>query len=229
MNKYNLTSISAPKLGLNGMASLKKTIALGLCSIALASCGDNPIPLSEAPLAGATIGGEFSLNDQNGKVRSYSEFDGQYRIVYFGYTSCPDICSPDMQNLMAGLIAFEQEEPEAAAKIQPLFISVDPQRDTPAVLKQFTAAFHPRLLGLSGSDEEIADTANEFAVVYQKIPPSKDTVDPENNYLMGHSQMAYLMGPDGKPLALLPLDDPNSEIDEGTPQMVKAELAKWVR
>lgn len=195
----------------------------------LSACGNDPIPLSDAPLVGATIGGEFTLTDQNGKTRSYSEFDGQYRIIYFGYTSCPDICSPDMQNLMAGLNAFEKEESELADKVQPIFISIDPKRDTADVLKQFTSAFHPRLIGLNGSEEAIAKTAEEFAIVYEKIEPDDDAVDPENNYLMGHSQIAYLMGEDGKPLALLPLDNPDTPENEGAANLVKTELAKWVR
>lgn len=229
MNKNNRTTTTTSKLRINGVNFVRKAMTVGAFSLLMAACGNDPIPLSDAPLAGATIGGEFLLTDQNGKNRSYSEFDGQYRIVYFGYTSCPDICSPDMQNLMAGLIEFEQEEPELAAKIQPLFISVDPKRDTAQVLEQFTAAFHPRLLGLNGTEEEIAKTASQFAVVYEKVPPTEGAVDPENNYLMGHSQIAYLMGPDGEPLALLPLDDLNTETDEGSPKMVMAELAKWVR
>jgi len=209
--------------------NIVKKLALLSLSMMLIACDPAPIPHSDAPLAGATIGGEFSLTDQDGKLRSYSEFNGQYRIIYFGYTSCPDICSPDMHNLMAGLIAFEKDKPELAAKIQPLFISIDPKRDTPAILKQFTAAFHPRLLGLSGSDKETQKTAQNFAIVYEKIEPSEDAVDPENFYLMGHSQIAYLMDEDGKPLALLPLDNPETEIDEGSRESVHIEIAKWVR
>lgn len=207
----------------------KLSVMIVALPLILSACSNDPIPLSEAPLAGATIGGEFALTDQNGKARSYSEFDGQYRIVYFGYTSCPDICSPDMQNLMAGMIAFEKDHPQLAAKVQPLFISVDPKRDTADVLKQFTSAFHPRLIGLNGSEEEIAKTAEKFAIIYEKIEPDADAVDPENNYLMGHSQIAYLMGEDGKPLALLPLDNPDTPDNEGAANLVEAELVKWVR
>ncbi len=208
---------------------LHKISALLAIPLLLISCGDNPIPLSDAPLAGATIGGEFSLTDQNGQTRRYSEFDGQYRIVYFGYTSCPDICSPDMQNLMAGMTAFEKEEAELAAKVQPLFISVDPKRDTVEVLKQFTTAFHKRLLGLRGNEQETADVAKKFAVIYNIIEPEDDNIDTQNNYLVAHTQNAYLMGKDGKPLALLPLDNPETDINEGAPDLVQTELAKWVR
>lgn len=220
MNKQYLCLYKSP------LSPLSAILAV---SLLLSSCGKEQIPLSEAPLAGATIGGEFTLSDQNDEIRRYSEFDGQYRIVYFGYTSCPDICSPDMQNLMAGMTLFEQEEPNLASKIQPLFISVDPKRDTAAVLKQFTAAFHKRLLGLRGSEQETADVAKKFAVIYNIIEPEDKNIDAENNYLVGHTQNAYLMGEDGRPLALLPLDNPETDMNEGAPNLVKDELAKWVR
>lgn len=229
MNKKNLFPSTGQLFIANNMMRMKKNMILVAMSLSLAACESDPIPLSDAPLAGAAIGGDFSLTDQNEETRSYSEFDGQYRIVYFGYTSCPDICSPDMQNLMAGLIGFEEESPELAAKIQPLFITIDPKRDTAGVLTQFTSSFHPRLLGLRGDDAQTAKTASDFAIAYQKVEPTEGAVDPENNYLMGHSQIAYLMGPNGKPLALLPLDNPNTDTDDGTPAAVEAELRKWVR
>jgi len=192
----------------------------------MSACDSAPsqTPLSEAPLAGATIGGDFNLTDQDGKKRSFKEFDGSYRIVYFGYTNCPDICTPDMQNLMAGLKAFEKKNPELASKIQPIFITVDPSRDTSAVLKQFVSAFHPRAIGLTGTDAEIAETAKKFAIYSSRVEGSS----PES-YLMSHSQTPYLMGPKGEPLAIMPADVPNTDINEGAPDLVEAELAKWVR
>lgn len=192
----------------------------------LAACNRVPSkpPLSDAPLAGAAIGGDFVLIDQDGKKRTYAEFDGQYRIVYFGYTNCPDICTPDVQNLMAGLKAFEKTSPELGSKIQPIFITVDPQRDTPAVLKQFASAFHPRLIGLTGSETDIADAAKKFAVYHARVEGSQPDA-----YLMSHSQQPYLMAPDGKPLAILPADQPKTDANEGAPALVTAELAKWVR
>ncbi len=202
---------------------LSVSLSLALC---LSACDSPPkqLPLSQAPLAGAKIGGEFSLTDQNGKKRTYSEFNGQYRIVYFGYTSCPDICTPDMQNLMAGLKLFEQSEPKLAAKIQPIFITVDPQRDTPEVLGQFVRAFHPRLLGLTGTPVQIADVAKRFAVAYSRTEGS----NPES-YLVSHTQTPFLMAPDGSPLALMPVDDRKTPEQEGRAQAVVAELTKWVR
>ena len=111
-----------------------------------------------------------------------------------------------------------------AGKVQPLFITVDPKRDTPAVLKQFVSAFHPRLLGLTGSEEQVAQVAKAFAVHYERVEGSSPDA-----YLMSHSQTPFLMGPDGKPIALLPADTPNTDANEGDPKLVAAELAKWVR
>ncbi len=206
---------------------MNKNVSISIAAIfLLAACNyapDQP-PLSEAPLAGAAIGGDFTLTDQDGKKRSYAEFDGQYRIVYFGYTNCPDICTPDAQNLMAGLKAFEKSAPDLAKKIQPIFITVDPERDTPAVLKQFTAAFHPRLIGLTGTEAEIAEAAKKFAVYYARVEGSQPDA-----YLMSHSQQPYLMGPDGKPLAILPADQAKTDANEGSPDLVTADLVKWVR
>lgn len=208
---------------------MNKNVAFFLPLLMLCACTDRADteaqpPLAEAPLAGAAIGGPFTLIDQDGKRRSYDEFADKYRLVYFGYTNCPDICAPDMQNLMAGLVQFEKAQPERAGKVQPIFITVDPARDTPAVLKQFVNAFHPRLIGLTGSEAEIAAAAKSFAVHYERVEGSSP-----DRYLMGHSQLPYLMGPDGKPLALLPADQPKTDVNEGEPQLVAAELAKWVR
>ena len=205
---------------------MNKFVIMFVVSLVLAACNASPEqpPFSDAPLAGAKIGGPFTLTDQDGKKRNYDDDAGKFRIVYFGYTSCPDICTPDMQQLMAGLIQFEKSHPKLAAKVQPYFITVDPKRDTSAVLKQFVTAFHPRLVGLTGSDAEIAAAAKSFAVYFQKM----DGSTPEA-YLMSHSQTPYLMGPDGKPLALMPVDAPNTDPNEGDPKLVAQELAKWVR
>jgi protein SCO1 len=129
-----------------------------------------------------------------------------------------------MQNLMAGLKAFEKASPDLAAKIQPIFITVDPKRDTPEVLKQFVGAFHPRAIGLNGTETEIADAAKKFAVFFEKQEGSAPDA-----YLMSHSQTPYLMAPDGKPLAILPADLPKTDPNEGAPDLVVADLAKWVR
>jgi protein SCO1/2 len=180
----------------------------------LSAC--NSAPPATPPLAGAAIGGEFTLTGEDGSAVSWSDFDGQYRTVYFGYTYCPDVCPVDTQRAMAGLKAFEEANPALGAQIQPLFISVDPGRDNPATLTEFTDNFHPRLIGLTGTKEQLDAVTGAFAATYTIEDPSEG-----GGYLVGHTNITYLFGPDGEPLAMLPTD-------EG-PEAVAAELEKWVR
>lgn len=176
-------------------------------------------------LAGAKIGEPFTLTDQDGKPTRWDDFKGQWRIVYFGYTYCPDICPVDLQRIMQGFARFEKEKPKLAAKVQPMLISVDPQRDTPAVLKTYVAAFHPRLIGLTGTKDEIAKVAKDFVVIY-----SPEQQKGASEYLVSHSRTPYLFDPDGKPVALVPVDDPaTADVDEGAPDKVQAFLDKWIK
>jgi len=206
-------------------AAMNKFSTSVVAALLLSACNAAPSqpPLENAPLWGASIGGDYSLIDQYGKQRNRGEFAGQWRLVYFGYTFCPDICSPDMQNLMAGLKLFEKQQPELGAKIQPIFITLDPKRDTPEILKQFTT-FHSRLIGLTGSEADIAAAAKSFAVAYEILEDEKS-----DSYFIGHSQTPYLMDPDGNPVAVLPADNPETPDNEGEANLVADSLAKWVR
>ena len=188
-------------------------LALFALACALPGCGQGPS--AAPPLEGAKIGGPFALVDQTGKLVRDSDFAGKYRILYFGYTYCPDVCPVDVQNIAAGLKQVEQEDPEKAARIVPIFVSVDPERDTPKVLAQFVSAFHPRLVGLTGTPEAIATTAKEYAIFYQKRPPAEG-----GGYLVDHSRQAYLMGPEGEPIALLPADENGAAVAEALNQWV---------
>lgn len=188
-------------------------IAALLLPFGLAAC--NNAPAERPPLEGAAIGGPFTLTDENGKTAQWSDFDGSYRIVYFGYTFCPDVCPTDVATIMQGFSRFEKAAPALAQQIQPIFITIDPARDTPEILKEFTGAFHPRLDGLTGTPAQIDDTAKSFAIFYGK---GEETA---GGYLMDHSNAAYLFDRKGNPIALLPLD-------QGA-QAVEAELTKWVR
>jgi protein SCO1/2 len=116
---------------------------------------------------------------------------------------------------MRGFALFEKAHPERAAKVQPVFISIDPLRDGPKEVGLFAAAFHPRLIGLTGTPAQVEVAAKAFAVYYQK---GEETA---GGYLMDHSRAAYLMDPQGKPIAILPVDQ--------SPEAVAAELDKWVR
>lgn len=187
--------------------------------ILLAACGQQggqAGSAEEAPLAGAAIGGSFSLINQNGEWVTDQTFAGKYRLMYFGYTFCPDVCPVDLQRLMAGYRLLEKQAPEVAAKLQPIFITIDPERDTPDVMKSYVAAFHPKLMGLTGTPAEIADVAKRYAIVYGKAEGSGTT-----DYLMDHSNQTYLFGPDGKPIALIPQD--------GTAEAIEGELQRWIK
>lgn len=187
-------------------------------SLALAGCGGGA-PAGEAaaepPLAGARIGGEFTLVDKSGKTVHWGDFAGKYRVVYFGYTFCPDVCPTDVQRIAQGVKTLKGEDPAKAAKIVPIFISVDPARDTPRVVGEFTSAFSPDMVGLTGTSEQVAAAAKAFAVAY-----GKGEAQPGGGYLVDHSRIAYLFGPDGAPIATLPADKGAAA--------VAAELARWV-
>ena len=142
----------------------------------------------------------FELVDKTGKTVRWTDFDGKYRIVYFGYAFCPDVCPLDVQVAMQGLTRFEKDSPELAGQIQPIFITIDPARDTPDKVGEFAAAFHPRLLGLTGTQAEVDVAVKAFKAVAAR------GADTPGGYLMDHSRMAYLMGKNGEPIAALPVD-----------------------
>jgi protein SCO1/2 len=182
----------------------------------LAACG-KAAEQGSPPLAGAALGGPFSLVDQDGRAVTDRNYAGRYRVVYFGYTFCPDVCPTTLAKLMQGVRAFAGTSPALAARIVPIFITVDPDRDTPAVLKQYVAAFGPGLIGLTGAQPQIAAAAKEYGVYYHKQPAPAGS----SGYLMDHSSQAILFGPDGQPIVLLPAD-------EGA-DAVAATLRQWVR
>ncbi|WP_174286540.1 SCO family protein [Sphingomonas bacterium] len=184
-----------------------------LTAVALAACHAAPPP-HRPPLAGARIGGPFALTDQDGRPFTDRNLAGRYRIMYFGYTNCPDVCPIDMQNVGGAMRLLDASDPGLSARIVPVFVTVDPARDTPAVLKQFVSAFYPRMIGLTGGTDAIARTAKDYAVYFQKGAASAG-----GGYLLSHSRQAYLMDPAGKPLALLPSDE--------SPQAVADEIKRW--
>jgi protein SCO1/2 len=203
---------------MNRRAMSKTFPLLAAIALTLSACkGEtNKAPLSEAPLAGAAIGGDFALTDKAGKTVRWTDYTGKWRIIYFGYTYCPDVCPLDVNHLMQGFAKFDKAEPALGREVQPFFVGVDTARDTPARVGEFAAAFSPRLIGLSGSEDQVRAAAKAFAVYYAR---GKDT--PDGGYVMDHSRAAFLFDPQGKPIATLP-------IEQG-PDQVAAELAKWVR
>ena len=205
-------------------AALTGALLLSACNAPSGGSNSTTAAPAETDLRGASIGGPFTLTDQNGKPRKWADFQGQYRIVYFGYTYCPDVCPLDLQRVAQGLKLFEKKAPDRAAKVQPIFISVDPERDTPAVMKTYVAAFHPRLIGLTGTPDQIAAVAKQFVTVYTK----EDQKGP-GDYLVSHTRTPALFGPDGAPLVMLPIDDSTTSQAEGTPEQIADALDRWVK
>ena len=190
---------------------------LPLLALIVAACSPaGGSSAGEPPLAGARLGGPFTLTDQNGARFDSRALEGKYRLVYFGYTFCPDVCPVDLQQIGLALKRFESEDPARAARLQPLFITTDPERDTPKVMKEYVSAFHPRLIGLTGSPQEIAAVSKDYGVWSAK----KET-EGASEYLVNHSRTALLFGPGGEPIAILPHQDGADAI--------LAELKKWVR
>jgi len=197
------------------MSTLRTRFLAFALPLVLLSSGCGGAPADEPPLAGAMIGGPFELVDKAGKTVRWADFDGKYRIIYFGYTYCPDVCPLDVQRMMQGFARFKQARPQLAAQVQPIFVTIDPARDTPEKVGEFAAAFSDDLLGLTGTPAQVDAAAKAFGVYYAKGQDAGG-----NSYLMDHSRTAFLMGRDGQPIALLP-------VDEGADQ-VAAELEKWV-
>jgi protein SCO1/2 len=189
------------------------TILCLLLGLALAACSPAG---GEPPLKGAAIGGPFALTDQNGRPATDRDFAGRYRIMYFGFTHCPDVCPTDLAILGQALRRFEKSDPARAARVVPIFVSVDPERDTPAVLKGYVASFHPRLIGLTGTPQQLADTIKRYGAYAEKEPAAAG-----GGYNVNHSRLAELIGPEGEPIALLPYD-------KGA-EAVAAELDRWVK
>jgi cytochrome oxidase Cu insertion factor (SCO1/SenC/PrrC family) len=141
-----------------------------------------------------SVGGPFTLTDQNGKPHPDSEFRGKLMIVYFGYTFCPDVCPTDLMAITQALDALGND----AAGIQPVFITIDPERDN-AVMAEYLKAFHPSFIGLTGAPEEIRKVANSYKAFYVRVE------DPRTNeYSIDHSGVIYLMGRDGRYLGFMP-------------------------
>jgi protein SCO1/2 len=154
----------------------------------------------------ALIGGPFTLTNQDGKEISDSDFSDKLMLVYFGFTHCPSICPTDMAVLSEALKNLGDD----AKKIQPVFITIDPERDTPEQIKKFLANFYPGFEGLTGTKEQIASVTAAYRVYSQKVDAEK-----LGEYLMDHSSFTYLMGRDGKYITHFTSQQSASEIVEG--------------
>jgi protein SCO1/2 len=137
----------------------------------------------------ALIRSEFSLVDQTGKPVTNRDYEGKWQLVFFGYTYCPDICPTTLNDVALVLDDLGDE----ADELQPLFITVDPERDTPEVMAEYVSNFDPRIVGLTGSSEQIKQAAQAFRAYYAKVEPNGAS----DGYTMDHSAFIYLMSPEG--------------------------------
>ncbi len=164
----------------------------------IASAGDDaaapPIP----------IGGPFELIDQSGSTVTDRDLRGRYLLIYFGYASCPDVCPLELDRMGRALDALEEGGTDSS-RVQPLFVSIDPKRDTPAALRDFVRPFHARLIALTGDRRAVARVARAYRI------QARIFGDPEGgSYLIRHSSNLYLIGPDGAFLRLfLPHESPD--------------------
>ncbi|WP_304638960.1 SCO family protein [Pseudomonas sp.] len=146
-----------------------------------------PAPGDEVARSASDIGGAFKLTDHTGRTVTEETFAGEWTLVFFGFTHCPDICPTTLADISRTL----QLLGERSGRVQPLFVTLDPQRDTPEVLAAYTAFFDERILALTGSEEDIAVMANAYGVYFERVP-SGDT------YFINHGTSIYLMDPDGQ-------------------------------
>ncbi len=142
-------------------------------------------------LESAGINGRFMLQNQYGEIITDQELHGTYPLITFGYTHCPDICPTTLAEMVQILNLLGDD----AERVQPVFVTVDPKRDTPRHLGEYVGWFHPRMIGLTGSEALVARAAANFKVRYRKV---HEPGDPPDKYAMDHSAGIYLMGPDGR-------------------------------
>lgn len=173
---------------------MKLLPALLLCLALLSAGCTEPPRFKSTDLSAVDWGKDFSLTDHNGQPRRLADFNGKAVVLFFGYTQCPDICPTTLTTMRDAMKLMGDD----AKRVQVLFVTVDPERDTAALLAQYMPQFHPSFLGLHGDDKAIAATARDFKVFYSKQPGSTP-----GNYSIDHSTGSYAFDPQGRLRLLL--------------------------
>ncbi len=171
---------------------IRRLLAVVLAAVLAASllgCSPDAAKFKASDVTGASFGRDFALTDATGKARTLADFRGKAVVIFFGYTQCPDVCPTTLAALAE---TMKQLGPDAD-RVQVLFVTIDPARDTPALLAQYVPAFDPRFLGLYGDDEATQKVAREFKIIYQKQPGSTP-----DTYTMDHSAGTYIFDPQGR-------------------------------
>jgi protein SCO1 len=156
----------------------------------------------------ALIGGPFALTDPDGKIVTDQDFRGKHMLVFFGFTNCPDICPAELQVMAASL----DELGTKADKVAPIFITLDPERDTPEAVGAYVKNFGTRFIGLSGSPEDIGKASKAYRVAHSKFVP--EAGDDKTNYSVDHTAFVYLMGADGQYITHFPYGTPSAKMVE---------------
>ena len=151
------------------------------------------VALAPPSTAAVSIGGPFELVDQHGVTRSDEDFRGRYMLMYFGFTHCPDTCPTALLKITHALEELAELDAAKAEGVVPMFISIDPERDTPEALRSYAEHFHPRLVALTGTQRELERLGRAYGVFFAKV-----ATGPPGEYLMDHTGFVYLIGPDGK-------------------------------
>jgi protein SCO1/2 len=178
-----------------------------LCAAYLAGCSDRGTPPPGTP-----TGGDFVLRSADGPVDTKA-LRGKVLLIYFGYTHCPDVCPA---SLAAGAQALNALSPEERAKVRLIMVSVDPERDTPARLKEYAAYFHPEMIGVTGSTEEVAAVAKAFGAGYIRQPARSD-----GGYAVDHTTRTYVVAPDGRLALSLEMNTPAEKYLEAVRGLMK--------
>jgi protein SCO1 len=169
--------------------AILRALLLTLMLSVVAACGRDAPKFQGSDITGATFGRDFKLTDHTGKVRTLEDFRGKAVVLFFGYTQCPDFCPTTLTELAATM----QKLGPDASRVQVLFVTIDPERDTPALLAQYVPGFNSSFLGLYGDAAATAAAAKEFKVIYQKQPGATP-----GSYSMDHSAGTYLFDPQGR-------------------------------
>jgi protein SCO1/2 len=179
-------------------AGVAAAALVGIASFQLTRPPEQPT----AQVASSDIGGPFQLLDQNGRTVTDRDLRGKPSLVFFGFTYCPEVCPTTLTHMSAWLKALGSD----ADKLNAVYVTVDPERDTPQQLKQYLSAFDPRIRGLTGTPQQIAQIAKEYRVYYQKIPLEN------GNYTMDHSAMVYMMDAKGRFVGPIGYNEPDAKV-----------------
>lgn len=168
------------------MAAILRVWILALALVA-ASCGKEPPNFQGIDVTGANWGRDFSLRDPDGQVRTLADFRGKYVLLFFGYTTCPDVCP----TALARAVEVRKMLGRDGSMLQVILVTVDPERDTPALLRDYTLAFDPGFLGLYGDAAETSSVTKEFKVFFEKVPT-------DGTYTVNHTALSYVFDPSGR-------------------------------